>query len=52
MYYRVFRFRSQKNSRGKKLTIDAAIFKINMVIWLQAIYSRKPLRAVHKQLLL
>ena len=48
MYYRIFRFRSQKNSRGKKLTIDAAIFKMNMVIWLQAIDSRKPHRAVYK----
>ena len=33
------------------MTIDAAIFKINIVIWPQAIDSRKPHPAVHKQFL-
>ena len=45
-------FKAKKKSTGKKLTIDAAIFKINILIWPQAIDSRKSHPAVHKQLLL
>ena len=47
-----FQISKQKTSIGKKLTIDTAIFKVSIVIWLQAIDLRKPPGALHKQLLL
>ena len=50
-YNNVFRFQSKKTSIGEKLTIDTAIFKVSIVIWLQAIDLRKPPGALHKQLL-